>query len=104
MFLNIAGGLRVNDPTLDLAVVCAILSSNFDISLPHTTCVAGEVGLSGEIRPIGRIEQRISEACKLGMETMIIPKGNLKGIDASRFAVKLIEAARVDEAFRILFS
>lgn len=104
VFLNIAGGLRVNDPALDLAVVCAILSSNFDISLPHTTCVAGEVGLSGEIRPIGRIEQRISEACKLGMETMIIPKGNLKGIDASRFALKLIEAARVDEAFRILFS
>lgn len=104
VFLNIAGGLKVSDPALDLAVVCAILSSNFDTPIPHSTCIAGEVGLSGEIRPIGRIEQRISEACKLGMETLIIPKGNLKGIDASRFSIKLVEASRVDEAFRYLFT
>ena len=104
VFLNIAGGLKVSDPALDLAVVSAILSSNFDTPIPHSTCIAGEVGLSGEIRPIGRIEQRISEACKLGMERIIIPKGNLKGVDASRFPVEIIEVARVDEAFRCLFS
>ena len=103
VFLNIAGGLKVNDPALDLAVVSAILSSSFDIAIPHTTCIAGEVGLSGEVRPIGRIEQRISEACKLGMKNMIIPKGNLKGIDATRFDINLIEAMRVDEALRALF-
>lgn len=104
VFLNIAGGLRVADPALDLAVVSAILSSNFDTPIPHSTCIAGEVGLSGEIRPVARIEQRISEACKLGMETMILPKGNLKGIDLSRFSINIIEVARVDEAFRHLFS
>lgn len=104
VFLNIAGGLKVSDPALDMAVVCAILSSNFDTPVPSSTCVAGEVGLSGEIRPIGRIEQRISEACKLGMSTMIIPKGNLKGIDAERFDIKLIEAARVEDVFRYLFT
>lgn len=104
VFLNIAGGLKVNDPALDLAVVCAILSSNFDTPVPHSTCICGEVGLSGEIRPVGRIEQRISEACKLGMDTMIVPKGNTKGIDLSRFAIKIVEVARVDEAFRYLFS
>lgn len=104
VFLNIAGGIKVNDPSLDLSVVCAILSSNFDTPIPHSTCIAGEVGLSGEIRPIGRIEQRISEACKLGMENMIIPKGNLKGIDTSRFSINIIEASRVEDAFKYLFS
>lgn len=104
VFLNIAGGLKVNDPALDLAVVCSILSSNFDIAVPHNICIAGEVGLSGEIRPIARIEQRISEACKLGMEAMIIPKGNLKGLDVSRFDIKLQEASRVEDALRLLFS
>ncbi len=66
VFLNIAGGLRVNDPALDLAVICAILSSNVDITLPKGVCMSGEVGLSGEIRPITRIEQRIGEADKFG--------------------------------------
>ena len=104
VFLNIAGGLKVNDPALDLPVVCAILSSNFDTPVPHTTCMAGEVGLSGEIRPVGRIEQRISEACKLGMERILVPKGNLKGLDTSRFNIQLVEVARVEEAFRTLFT
>ncbi|MDE6334485.1 MAG: DNA repair protein RadA [Muribaculaceae bacterium] len=104
VFLNIAGGLKVSDPALDLPVISAILSSNFDTVIPHSTCMTGEVGLSGEIRPIGRLEQRVSEACKLGMERMIVPKGNLKGVDLSRFNIEIIEVARVDEAFRTLFA
>ena len=104
VFLNIAGGLKVNDPALDLAVICAILSSNVDIPIPHGVCMSGEVGLSGEIRPITRIEQRIMEAEKLGMNTIIIPRNNLKGIDTSRLKIKIIEVAKVEEAFRNLFS
>ena len=104
VFLNIAGGLKVNDPALDLPVICAILSSNFDTPVPHTTCMAGEVGLSGEIRPVARLEQRIAEAQKLGMERILVPKGNLKGVDTSRFTIKIIEVSRVEEAFRTLFA
>lgn len=74
VFLNIAGGLKVNDPALDLAVITAILSSNFDVPVGLRTCFTGEVGLSGEIRPVSRIEQRISEAAKLGMDTILIPQ------------------------------
>ena len=104
VFLNIAGGLKVNDPALDLPVICAILSSNFDTPVPHTTCMAGEVGLSGEIRPVARLEQRIAEAQKLGMERILVPKGNMKGVDTSRFTIKIIEVSRVEEAFRTLFA
>lgn len=104
VFLNIAGGLKVNDPALDLAVICAILSSNVDMPIPHGVCMSGEVGLSGEIRPITRIEQRIMEAEKLGMNTIIIPRNNLKGIDTSRLKIKIVEVAKVEEAFRNLFS
>jgi len=103
VFLNIAGGLKVNDPALDLAVVCAILSSNVDMPIDRDACFAGEVGLSGEIRPVTRIEQRISEAEKLGMKTMLVPKNNLKGIDVSKLSIKIIEVAKVEEAFRSLF-
>lgn len=104
VFLNIAGGLKVNDPALDLAVICAILSSNVDMPVPSDVCMAGEVGLSGEIRQITRVEQRIMEAEKLGMHTILVPKYNLKGIDASRFNIKVVEVAKVEEAFRRLFS
>jgi len=104
VFLNIAGGLKVNDPALDLAVICAILSSNVDMTIPHRVCMSGEVGLSGEIRPITRIEQRIMEAEKLGMETIIIPRNNLKGVDLSRLKIKVVEVAKVEEAFRTLFA
>lgn len=104
VFLNIAGGLKVNDPSLDLAVICAILSSNVDITIPNRICMAGEVGLSGEVRPVSRIEQRIREAEKLGMETIIIPRHNLKGIDTSGMNIKIIEVAKVEEAFRALFA
>ena len=104
VFLNIAGGLKVNDPALDLAVICSVLSSNIDIPIPHTTCITGEVGLSGEIRPVGRLEQRIREAEKLGMDTILIPRGNLKGIDTSSFSIRIIEIAKVEEALRTLFA
>lgn len=104
VFLNLAGGIKVNDPALDLAVISAILSSNVDMVIPRSTCLTGEVGLSGEIRPVARIEQRIAEAEKLGMETIIIPKNNLKGIDTSSRKIQIIEVARVEEAFRTLFS
>ncbi|MCM1036438.1 MAG: DNA repair protein RadA [Bacteroides sp.] len=104
VFLNIAGGIKVADPALDLPVVCAILSSNFDTVVPRDTCMAGEVGLSGEIRPVGRMEQRVAEAEKLGMSRMIVPRGSLKGVDVSRFKINVIEVARVDEAFKHLFA
>ena len=104
VFLNIAGGITVNDPALDLPVICAILSSNFDTPVPHTTCMCGEIGLSGEIRPVARLEQRVGEACKLGMDRILVPKGNLKGVDTSRFNIQIIEVSRVEEAFRTLFA
>lgn len=104
VFLNIAGGLKVNDPALDLAVICAILSSNIDMPIPHSTCITGEVGLSGEIRPVGRIEQRIREAEKLGMDTILIPRGNLKGVDTSSYTIRIVEISKVEEALRTLFT
>ncbi len=103
VFLNIAGGLRVSDPAMDLAVICAILSSNVDMPLAKGICFTGEVGLSGEIRSVTRIEQRIGEAAKLGFESIVVPKGNLKGVRTGQMAIKLIEVARVEEAFRHLF-
>ena len=103
VFLNIAGGLKVNDPALDLAVICAILSSNVDMPVAKGVCMSGEVGLSGEIRPITRIEQRIIEADKLGFSTIYIPKNNLKGIGTSRFGIRIVEVAKVEEVFRGLF-
>lgn len=104
VFLNIAGGLKVNDTALDLPVICAILSSNVDMAIPAGTCICGEVGLSGEIRQVTRIEQRISEAEKLGMTSIIIPANNLKGIDISRFSITINEVSKVEEAFRHLFA
>ncbi|MBD5250388.1 MAG: DNA repair protein RadA [Barnesiella sp.] len=104
VFLNIAGGLKVNDPALDLAVISSILSSNVDIPVPPKTAMCGEVGLSGEIRPVTRIEQRISEAHKLGMTTLYIPRNNMKGIDTSAYDMKIIEVGKVDELFRNLFA
>lgn len=103
VFLNIAGGLKVADPALDLAVIAAILSSNVDMAIQHGICLSGEVGLSGEIRPAARMEQRVREAEKLGMETIIIPRGSLKGVDTSRMAIKIVEVSKVEEAFRHLF-
>lgn len=104
VFLNIAGGLKVNDPALDLAVICAILSSNVDLVIPKSVCMSGEVGLSGEIRPVTRLEQRISEANKLGFATIYVPKNNLKGVPLSKYGIKVVEVAKVEEVFRSLFA
>lgn len=103
VFLNIAGGLKVNDPALDLAVICAILSSNVDMAINRNVCFTGEVGLSGEIRQVTRIDQRISEAQKLGFNTIIIPANNLKGVHTSS-GIKIVEVTKVEEAFAHLFS
>jgi len=103
VFLNIAGGLRISDPGLDLSVISAILSSSLDIAIDRNICLVGEVGLSGEIRPVSRIEQRILEAEKLGFSQILIPANNLKGFTAK--PVITIETARkVEEAFKRLFA
>ncbi|GHT39751.1 DNA repair protein RadA [Bacteroidia bacterium] len=103
VFLNIAGGLRVNDPAMDLSVISAVLSSSLDVTIERETCVCGEVGLSGEIRPINRIEQRILEAEKLGFKRIIIPQNNLKGFDIKRLQIQIKAVKKVEEAFRELF-
>ena len=103
VFLNIAGGLKVSDPAIDLAVISAILSSSLDIAVDRTVCMAGEVGLSGEIRPVSRIEQRIAEAAKLGFERIIIPKSNMHGLEKRKLGIELVPVTKVEEAFKQLF-
>ncbi|MEG0890039.1 MAG: DNA repair protein RadA, partial [Bacteroides sp.] len=103
VFLNIAGGLKVNDPAIDLAVISAILSSNMDAAIEPGICMAGEIGLSGEIRPVNRIEQRIGEAEKLGFKRIILPKHNLQGVDTKKMKIELVPVRKVEEAFRALF-
>ena len=103
VFLNIAGGLKVNDPAIDLAVLSAVLSSSLDITIEPGVCMAGEIGLSGEIRPVNRIEQRILEAEKLGFARILIPHNNLKGFDTSRCQIQIVQVRKVEEAFRQLF-
>lgn len=103
VFLNIAGGIRVEDPSIDLAVLCALLSSYEDIAISNQVCFAGEVGLSGEIRSVNRIEQRIAEAEKLGFEKIFISRYNKKGVDFSKFKIEVVAVGRVDEVYRSLF-
>ena len=100
VFVNIAGGLRVNDPAIDLAVLAAVLSSNMDIALDEETCVTGEVGLGGEIRPVNRIDQRIKEAEKLGFKQILVPAG--QKFDTHNLKIKVQEVSRVTDAFKIL--
>ncbi len=102
VFLNIAGGLKISDPATDLAVICSILSSNIDIAINHKICFAGEVGLTGEIRAVSRIEQRIAEAEKLGFSKIFIPALN-KGFDTSTLKIEVVKASRVDEVFKKIF-
>lgn len=103
VFLNIAGGLRVTDMAMDLSIIAAVLSSNVDTPIESGWCMAGEVGLSGEVRPISRVEQRIAEAEKLGFTHMIIPSYHLKGIDQSKYRIQLHPVRKVEEALRWLF-
>jgi DNA repair protein RadA/Sms len=110
VFLNIAGGLKVEDPSIDLAVLCALLSSYEDVTLPQHTCFAGEVGLSGEIRAVNRIDQRIAEAEKLGFEKIIVSKYNLayrqagqKGLGKQKFGIEVVTMGRVEEVYKYLF-
>jgi DNA repair protein RadA/Sms len=103
VFLNIAGGLKIEDPSIDLAVLCALLSSYEDIAVPHHICFAGEVGLSGEIRAVNRVEQRIAEAEKLGFEKIIVSKYNQKGLTKQKINIEIVTMARVDELYKYLF-
>jgi DNA repair protein RadA/Sms len=103
VFLNIAGGIKVEDPSIDLAVICALLSSYEDVFLPQRICFAGEVGLSGEIRAVNRIDQRIAEAEKLGFEKIIVSKYNQKGLSKQKFNIEVVLMGRVEEVYKHLF-
>ena len=103
VFLNIAGGIRVTDPAIDLSVIAAVLSSNVDTGIPRDICFAGEVGLSGEVRPVSRIVQRIAEADKLGFRKIIIPRANMNGLDKGKFKIQIVPVRKVEEALRELF-
>ena len=103
VFLNIAGGIKVEDPSIDLAVICALLSSYEDVPLPQHICFAGEVGLSGEIRAVNRIDQRIAEAEKLGFEKIIVSKYNQKSLSKQKFGIEVVMMGRVEEVYKNLF-
>ena len=103
VFVNIAGGLKVEDPSIDLSVICALLSSFEDVPLPQKICFAGEVGLNGEIRAVNRIEQRIAEAEKLGFEKIVVSKYNKKGFDKQKTGIQVTPVGEVQEVYRLLF-
>jgi DNA repair protein RadA/Sms len=103
VFINIAGGLKVEDPSIDLAVLSALLSSYEDVALPLHVCFAGEVGLSGEIRAVNRIEQRIAESQKLGFEKIIVSKYNTKGLGKKNFNIEVVPLGKVEELYQYLF-
>lgn len=104
VFLNLAGGIRVEDPAIDLAIVAALVSSLLDVSIPSNVCFAGEVGLSGEIRAVSRIEQRIAEADRLGFKEMYISKYNAKGLDYNKFGIRVMTLGKVEELKGALFT
>lgn len=104
VFLNIAGGLRVNDPAIDLAVACSILSSNVDMPISPRVCFAAELGLSGEVRPVSRVEQRIAEADRLGFEKVFVSKYNLRGLNLHNYGLQVVAVGVIEEAFRTLFA
>jgi len=103
VFLNMAGGIKVNDPSIDLAVLAAIISSFTDIAIPEDVCFAGEVGLSGEIRGVSRIEQRIQEADRLGFKRIFLSKFNGKGLDPDRFGIRLCYISKITDLYTSLF-
>lgn len=104
VFLNLAGGLRVSDPALDLAVCCAILSSNVDIAIPPRCCFAAELGLNGEVRPVSRVDQRIAEAARLGFGRIFVSKFNSREVDHRRSGIEVVPAAVIEDVFRALFA
>ena len=103
VFINIAGGIKIEDPSIDLAIVCALLSSYEDAPMPQLICFAGEVGLSGEIRAVNRIEQRIAEAEKLGFEKIILSKYNAKSLGKLTFNIEVVALGKVEEVYKYLF-
>jgi len=103
VFVNIAGGLKIEDPSIELSVVCALLSSYEDKALPSNICFVGEIGLSGEIRAVNRIDQRIAEADKLGMDAIFIPKANAKGLDKKNYTIKIVTFNKVEDVYKALF-
>ena len=103
VFLNIAGGLKVSDTAIELSVIMSVLSSHADFPVPPSTCMAGEVGLSGEIRPVTHIAQRIAEAGRQGFSRFVLPRMNMRGLDAQRFNLQLIPVSNVKEALKSLF-
>jgi DNA repair protein RadA/Sms len=103
VFLNIAGGLKVEDPAIDLAICVSIISSYEDISVPSSCCFAAEVGLGGEVRAVNRIDNRISEAEKLGFKKIFISKYNLKGLDTKQYKIEIVAASKLEEIFSELF-
>jgi DNA repair protein RadA/Sms len=103
VFVNIAGGIKVEDPSIELALVCALLSSYEDRALPSNICMVGEVGLSGEIRAVSRIEQRIAEADKLGMDMILIPQANAKGLQIEQYRIAVKMASKVEDVYRMMF-
>ncbi len=104
VFLNIAGGLKVDDPAIDLSIIVAVLSSDIDMAVSKTDCFAGEVGLTGEVRPIARVEQRIIEAEKLGFKRIFIPKQNKKSISVVNSNIDIIFVSKIEEVFKLLFA
>ena len=103
VFLNIAGGIKVDDPAIDLAIVSALISSLEDVAIPNDVCFAGEVGLSGEIRSVNRIDQRIQEADRLGFKQIFISKYNTKGLNMERYGIEIITIGKIEELYRVLF-
>jgi len=104
VFLNIAGGIKVADPAIDLSIIMSVLSSDLDICIPQATCFSAEVGLSGEMRPVSKIEQRIAEAEKLGFKNIFVSKYNKKGIDYSKFAINISFSTKIEEVIKSVFS
>ena len=103
VFVNIAGGLKIEDPSIELALVCALLSSYEDKALPSNICLVGEIGLSGEIRAVNRIDQRIAEADKMGMDAIFIPRANSKGLDKSSYGLQIKTVNKVEDVYKLLF-
>jgi DNA repair protein RadA/Sms len=103
VFLNMAGGIRVDDPAIDLAIVSSLLSSLEDVAIPHNICFAGEVGLSGEIRAVNRIEQRIQEADRLGFKEIFVSKYNVKGLDTQKYKIRVRTVGKMEELYHALF-